>query len=193
MRANETINGSSTKYFYTGASGDINQTGWDNCGNGTVTLMFYANNTMGNTESAEISVFKDCIAPKITVMSPLESSSHVTAPIFDISLTDAQLDSAWYRFYYSTWSDPYPIIGSTGTINQTLWNSLSIGSYIIRFYANDTFGNLNYVDVNIEKKKQGDQNGGPSPGGIPGFDLIFITSIISLAVIYRRYNFKNKI
>ena len=57
-------------------------------------------------------------------------------------------------------------VGSTGIINQTLWDSMPEGVIIIQFYANDSYGRIGYVDIAIIKQ-------------LPkGFDLLeFLTSI----------------
>jgi len=41
--------------------------------------------------------------------------------------------------------------GLTGSINQALWNALAEGNVVIRFYANDSAGNMGFAEVTIRK------------------------------------------
>jgi len=49
------------KFIFTGTTGNINQTAWDGCSNGTVSIKFYANNSIGNTVYENIILCKGVI------------------------------------------------------------------------------------------------------------------------------------
>ncbi|GAG95284.1 unnamed protein product, partial [marine sediment metagenome] len=72
-----------------------------------------------------------------------------------------------------------------GILNQTLWNQLPNGYVTIRFYANDTLGNINFDEVIVVKASP---TANPPSGGIPGYNIIFLLGTISLitALIIRR-------
>ena len=69
-----------------------------------------------------------------------------------------------------------------GTINQAAWDALPNSLITVRFYANDTLGNISFVDVIIYKEV--------SDGGkkIPGYNLLFFIGsllvFIAIAYIY---------
>ncbi len=172
-----------TKHFYSEDWDYFNQEAWNACGNGTVNIRFYANNTAGNTAFMEIPVYKDCLGPFIEINLPTEDASFENAPSFDLSITDAQFDESWYCVWScNQWSKNYSFTGSTGSINQTLWNSICDGGLIIRFYANDTFGNLNYVDITVKKFVVSEEVA-HHDDGIPGYDFFLILCVISLTII----------
>jgi len=60
-----------------------------------------------------------------------------------------------------SWSINISFAGSTGTIQQALWDSMPNGVVIIRFYAEDTVGHIGFKDVNVTKDTTPlNQNGG---------------------------------
>ena len=76
--------------------------------------------------------------------------------------------------------------GLNGTINQVLWNALSEGNVIIRFYANDTLGRIGFQEDTVVKEISQ-----PIPPGIPGYNtllLIGIVSTISVIIVKKRLN-----
>ena len=90
-------NGSSwsENFFITELSGKINQTAWDFFGNGTVTLLFFINDTLGEyTMSSNRTVRKDIFLPLITI--DLEYLEHYPycnePPFFNINYTESNKD-----------------------------------------------------------------------------------------------------
>ena len=65
-----------------------------------------------------------------------------------------------------------------GTINQPLWDMLPEGNVTIRFYANDSIGNLNFQEITIVKAIPQ-----PSPLEIPGYNILFLVGIIVVMVV----------
>ena len=168
-------------------NGTISQTLWDTVSNGTVTWTFYANDSAGNIGFAEVTIRKDAYAPIITINNPQDSDIiGATAPNFDISIDEPDLDKTWYSLNGGT-----NIIFTefTGTINQDLWDALSDGNVIIRFYANDSAGNIGFQEVTVVKTISQ-----PSPPGIPGYNillLIGIASTITVIIVKKRLNHLN--
>ncbi|MFW9829017.1 MAG: DUF2341 domain-containing protein, partial [Candidatus Thorarchaeota archaeon] len=99
----------------------------------------------------ENKVLEDTSAPEITINSPNPNDFFGwNAPSYDLTVIDENLDSIWYSlnegFINSTSST-----AESGAIDQALWEAEGNGTLTIRFYANDTFGNINYEDVIVNK------------------------------------------
>ncbi|MHA2035057.1 MAG: hypothetical protein ACW98X_01405 [Promethearchaeota archaeon] len=140
-----TLNGGPTIYPFVGATGTINQTAWDALLNGTVTIRFYANDTFGNVNYQDIVVQKDILAPIITIISPTSNQlfTHVI-PQFNLTIIEGNMNISWYTT--DGGATNYTFTGTSGTIDLA---ALINGTITIRFYANDSFGNLGYSDVTI--------------------------------------------
>ncbi|MFX0032673.1 MAG: hypothetical protein ACFE9P_08405 [Candidatus Hermodarchaeota archaeon] len=156
-------------------NGSIYQTLWDTVGNGTVTIKFYANDTDGNIGIKEIKVRKDILGPIITIHDPTRDDEFYLAPVYELSMIEGNLDKIWYTL--DEGNTNISISSLVGIIDQELWEEISPGAVWIRFYANDTLGNLGWEDVFIYKIR--------SPqDGIPGEWLILIiTSFLGIAII----------
>jgi len=59
-----------SNYTFTGISGKINQEEWDVYENGTVSITFYVNNSLGKVGKKQVIIRKDIINPTITILSP---------------------------------------------------------------------------------------------------------------------------
>jgi len=82
------------------------------------------------------------------------------------------LDTTWYTLDNGLTNITFS--GLAGTISQIEWDKQSEGPLIIRFYANDTFGRINYQDVVVIKQN-------PSvPPGIPGYNLLILIGMLSV-------------
>ena len=145
-----TLNGSLVKYDFTGESGYISQTAWDTLGNGTIYIRFYANDTLGNNASREISVLKDIYPPNINIVTPtLYNLFGNNSPYFELSINDVNLNDTWYTLNGS--SVKYDFTGDSGYIDQTGWDILGNGTISIRFCANDSAINFAFKEVIVLK------------------------------------------
>jgi hypothetical protein len=127
-------------------NGTINQTEWDKLSNGTVTIVFYANDTAGNIGSASVTVRIDILAPSITINNPLDWDLFgLIAPSFNVFVNNSD-DTMWYSLDGGLINITFTL---NGTINQTEWDKLSNGTVTIVFYANDTMGNIGSVSVTV--------------------------------------------
>jgi len=133
------------------ASGVLNKTMWDALGNGTVTIRFYANDTAGNVSWKEVAVRKDIDPPSITINTPnLNDLFGAIAPDFDVTINDSSgISTQWYTIDGGVTN--YTFFGSTGTINQSAWNGQGNGTVTIRFYAEDSAGNIAWEEVTVRK------------------------------------------
>lgn len=137
-------------YSFTENTGLIDQTAWDNCDNGTVTIRFFANDTVGHLSYKSLVVFKDTITPSITIEAPKSNQLFGnTAPLFNVSVYEDNLNSTWYSL---NWGKNYSFSEMHGMINQDAWNNCLEGTVVIRFYVNDSAGNLAFDDVIVLKE-----------------------------------------
>jgi len=131
--------------------GFIEEEVWDEIGNGTVTIIFYANNTVGNLGTASVTVYKDIFSPIITINVPIMRQYFTTIPpAFDISIDKKELDSTWYTI--NKGSTKIYFVGLTGVINENLWLATPNGLVTITFYALDQDGYLGSKDVIVIKE-----------------------------------------
>lgn len=176
-----TLNGGAN-HPVTSNTGTINQGSWNALPEGSVSLEFYAEDTVGSSVSAGVNIEKDTQAPIIEILSPTSGQTfNETAPEFIVNITDPHLDKMWYTVNVSLANYTFT---SNGTINQAAWEALSEGTVTITFYANDTLGHESFeqVSINFEipssKKK-----------GIPGYDtylIIGVISVISVLILENR-------
>jgi hypothetical protein len=146
-----TIDNGVSNITFSGSTGTIDSTEWNQEGNGTVTIRFYANDTAGNIFWQEVTVRKDVETPSISINSPAANDLiGVSAPSYDVTISDSSgISSQWYTI--DSGNTNYTFFGSTGTINQAAWNGEGNGTVIIRFYANDTAGNVFWQEVTVRK------------------------------------------
>ncbi|MCJ7648258.1 MAG: hypothetical protein MUP85_06570, partial [Candidatus Lokiarchaeota archaeon] len=88
-------------------------------------------------------------APVIVINSPdLGDVFGVTAPSFDVTITDVYLVSMWYTLDGGLHNYTFT---ENGVINQSAWSQLPEGSVIITFYAKDILGNESFESVIVTK------------------------------------------
>ena len=153
--------------------------------NGTIIIRFYANDTINRITFTEVNVKKDSEDPIISIGSPTMNEVFEIPPAYEFTITEANLDKIWYSFEGGT--NKIFITGLIGVIELTLWNQLPNGYVTIRFYANDTLGNINFDEVIVVKDTPT-----PSPPlGIPGYNVFILLGVISLIaafIIKRKFN-----
>ncbi len=171
-----TIDNSLNNFSFT-SNDTINQSAWNLKLNGTVLIIFYANDTFGHTSSEELTVRKDIEAPQIQILVPSMNEIFQVAPAYEVSVVEGNLDMIWYTLNDA---EKYFIDSEfLGIINQGLWDALPNGYITIKFYANDSLGNLNFDEVIVVK----DTLTPPGNGGIPGYNLFVLLGIISLTAL----------
>ncbi len=146
-----TVDGRLNNYTFT-ENGTINQAAWGALPDGIVTIRFYANNTSGDIYFKQVNVIKDSSAPIINIISPTENEEFgVDAPSYIVEIMDTNLDTMWYAIFNGTYVSQNRTFTVNGTIDPTEWGALSDGTYTIRFFANNSLGNINFEDVNVIK------------------------------------------
>ncbi|MHA1105530.1 MAG: Loki-CTERM sorting domain-containing protein [Promethearchaeota archaeon] len=112
-------------------------------------VRFYANDTLGRLEFAEVTIRKDVTVPTININSPSPNELFETiAPSFNVEIGDANLDTMWYTLDNGLTNTTF---ATNETISQALWSVLPDGNVIIIFYANDSAGNIRFTELTIRK------------------------------------------
>ena len=176
-----TIDGGTTNYTFSGYTGTINQTAWDNEGTEVIILRFYANDSFGNIGSKDVIIWKDLVAPKIIIISPIPGETFGnTPPDFNISIIEDDLVvSTWYNI--ESIAGTFPFSGFTGNIHQDAWTDAPEGDITIIFHAIDRAGNIGTKIVTVIKSI-------PAPPAIPGYNVFLVITAISVlsAIIMRK-------
>ncbi|MFX1312550.1 MAG: hypothetical protein ACFFHD_08065 [Promethearchaeota archaeon] len=151
------LDGYQENYLVDEFFGVINQKAWNNFGNGTVTIRFYVNDTAGNIGVDNIIIRKDALIPNIIINSPVEYQEFGSnAPQFNLTIIEDKLNTCWYTLDGGLTNISF--FNNIGQIDQGTWEEIwksheNGGLITIRFYANDSAGNLGYQDVIIKIKK----------------------------------------
>lgn len=154
-----TLNNSLVKVFILD-NGTVDPGYWDTINHGLIPLTFYANDTSGNIGNSEILIYKDLLAPNITILGPhpeywqlnpqdtYPSYWKSNPPTFEL-LINEPVDRTWYTIDGGKHNITFT--GLKGTINQNIWGSMPDGEVTIIFYAEDLVGNIGYAEVTINK------------------------------------------
>lgn len=141
--------GNSSINFTVVTNGTLDFDLWDQLLNGTHELMFFANDSAGNFGSASVFIKKDILSPNISILEPfINDVFGYIAPAFQIDVSDGNLDKMWYTINDGVKNF---IFDKIGLIDQILWDNLTNGQVTIKFYANDTQGNINFIQITILK------------------------------------------
>ncbi len=120
-------------------------------------------------------------APMITINSPSSGSIFgVSAPSFDVTITDTTLVSMWYTMDGGINNYTFT---ENGKIDQSAWDILPKGSITITFYAIDIVGNEAFEEVSVIKNVPS----GLDPGAIITIVVISVVggvAVLSMAYIY---------
>lgn len=145
------------RYTLDSPKGILNQSAWQSCGNGTVSIKFYVNDSSGSLSMNEVIIRKDVSLPLITIHDPLNNQIFgVSSPEFNISIYDVDLDTSWYSLNET---GRYFFTGTTGKVSQSVWDLYEDNIIKITFYANNSAGSVahsvvyvrKYLDININK------------------------------------------
>ncbi len=175
--------GSSPVLNYISASFDItvNSEAWVAQPNGSVTIMLHANDFMGNESNVSLVIHRDIIAPLITVWEPLDGATYYNdPPNWNISVSEGNLASVWVEVQTRDGSVNYTLPSWTGTLPMDLWDRVPFGQWPVKFWANDSVGNVASVDISIWKVS--------TKGGIPGYPVgwIVLISLSGILFLMRR-------
>lgn len=174
------LDGGLTNHSFT-LNGSISELLWDALPSAPVTITFYADDIAGNVGSASVLVDKDLDDPVITITSPENNLETTPAPSFDLTIVERNLDTIWYTLDDGITNT---ICGTSGTIDQTVWDNLADGTYTLKFSANDTVGHLGSSEVTVIKI--------PSTPDIPSYDTLLLTSITLIGITVIIWKFRRR-
>jgi len=176
MLYNQTWN--SLNYSFNELTGRINQTAWDEFWNGSVTIRFYANDTLNHLGFSEVSVRKNIFAPIITIVSPENNDLFgIEAPNITLHKSGLELNTTWYTLDYGATN--YTFFGLNVVINQAAWGDYGFGDVIITFYINNSLGKIGFDVITLEKD--------PDP---PELNITFINPISNNSHYYKEPTFR---
>ncbi|TFF90743.1 MAG: hypothetical protein EU548_01460 [Promethearchaeota archaeon] len=138
-------------------NGYIDKFVWKIIGNGTLTIKIFANDTLGNIGFGEIILRKDIYLPKIHIFKPESNKLFgLISPSlsdFDVVFEDKYgIDSKWFKLY----NDPYKSMNYSwnGYIDQIIWNDIPNGTITIKFFCNNSIGNIGTNEIYIRKETE---------------------------------------
>jgi len=137
------LDGGTTNIIFSGLTGTVNQTEWDKKGDGTVTISFYGNNTLGNEGYAEVTVRKDTIAPTSLISYIVHKEPNIVnkSTTFTLTADDGSASGVSvirYKINESNWfeySTPFDLAQST------------YGDILISYQAIDEVGNIEVINT----------------------------------------------
>jgi len=167
-----TLDGGTTNILFTGFAGTIDQTEWEKkSSSGSVTIMFYANDTSGLLGFEQVIIYKDIDAPSSQLVFIPHSGTNVvnTSTIFTITDEDglgSGVSVIRYKINDSAWID------YTGGFDLT---GYAYGYYDISYYAIDEVGNIESVNsIIVELVEIPSEQAPPIP-----IEVIILISVIS--------------
>ena len=103
-----------------------------------------------NAGDDTISILRWDLNPEFIINSPNDNQLFGNiAPSFNLTIVDDNLDTTWYSIDGGLIN--YTFVGTTGIIDQGAWNIRPNGTVIIRFYINDSAGNVEFNEVTVRK------------------------------------------
>ena len=133
---------------------EIEQNLWDEIGNGTVIITFFANDSIGRSSYQNVTLRKDVLNPIITINKPIENDlfgiKSPSADEFNITFEDPNsIDYKWYMLSNETYNTDNHTWN--GYIEQQFWDEIFNGTVNIKIYANDSVGNIGFADISVQK------------------------------------------
>ncbi|MFX1267285.1 MAG: hypothetical protein ACFFAK_04920, partial [Promethearchaeota archaeon] len=138
----------SSYYFISVFSGMINQSAWDLFADGTLTIRFYANDSLNNINYFDRIVRKNTIDPIINIDDPHDYELFgQQSPNITIYKSGIEIDTTWYTLNYLN----HTFSGLNIQLDQNAWSAIGNGTVLIKFYINDSAGNLGYDEIILRK------------------------------------------
>lgn len=155
-------------------NGYIEQQFWNDFFNGTIKIIIFSNDSVGNIGFVEISIEKDVTFPILVIHSPEEGDVFRSeAPSFNITVIEKNFLSSWYSLDRGVTN--FSITDNLGNFNQTAWNNAPSGDVIITFYVSDKVGNIAFKEISVTKSIP--------ETTIPGYNLALIIAVVGIIYI----------
>ncbi|MHA2394385.1 MAG: right-handed parallel beta-helix repeat-containing protein, partial [Promethearchaeota archaeon] len=114
-----------------------------------VTLIFYANDTLGHLNSSQVVINKLTPILIIDIISPTSDQLFDSdAPDFIIEVGGGSVDVMWYTIDNGLNNFTFT---ANETINQAAWISMPDGVVTIKFYVNNTLGTIFSNEISVNK------------------------------------------
>ena len=181
---NGTVTTTNEYISYTpGTNVSISQTVWDEVGNGTVTITFYASDDLGYVGSYSIDVRKDLAPPTFSVTDPLTDSTKAISDRNYVLSLGSGIVGVWYSIEDGENHYVTSVIGNFDKTDwEEAWNATPYGEYFtITFNAIDDLGNVASVEIRIYTDK-------PKPK-IPfgnSFMIFGLVAIVAISILVKR-------
>jgi len=124
---------------------------WSGLSEGIFFVDIFAEDSLGNiNDPIRLTLYKDTVEPEIDIILPQPNDIYgEIAPSFTISVIEDHLNTTWYILIGE--STIIQFTGLDGTIDQTTWDLFENVTVTIRFYANDTAGNMGFKEITVQK------------------------------------------
>ena len=143
-----TIDGGIMNFTFSGLTGTVSQTVWDDKGTELMTLRFYANDSLGHVGFNDVQIWKDLVKPIITINSPVPNQlCGIDGPTFSLTIDEPNLQQK----KYSLNGGQNITFTTENRFSQAEWDKVGNGTVLITFYAIDKVGNINSSDVVVRK------------------------------------------
>jgi len=132
----------------------LNKSIWNHFSDeGVFYLYIYAKDTNSNVDNKILKLYKDVKVPIITLTGINEFDLFKNSPPnINVNVIDKYLNTIWYSLENES---GIPLVYSwQGSITQEAWDSVDNGIVTIKFYANDTAGNVGSKSIRVRKNME---------------------------------------
>jgi len=183
------LDGGLHNHTFTGQIVTVTKAVWITVPDGTVTVTVYLRNLAGAIGTDSRNLQKQTSSPSITIKEPFDDDEFSSeAPDYEIEASGLDEDSViWYII---NGDEKYIVENFIGTIDQDAWDALPDGQITIMFYVNNTWGNVEFDVVYIQKDTE------EVPWWEEFWEVILgviaaILALLGLGFLVRRYGIKN--
>ncbi|GAI76284.1 unnamed protein product, partial [marine sediment metagenome] len=140
----------SDPYIVNSLTGTIDQILWESLNNATIEIIFFMNDSLGNINIQSVEVYKNYKYPIIDIITPIPSYVCGTlAPNYIISIYSlGDINHIWYSLNEGP---NFTVSSLMGILNQSLWADCGNGTVSLKFYANNSLGNIGSTEVIIQR------------------------------------------
>jgi len=140
------VTGNATQIIISNPNNTLNaldQYIWADLAEGMFQISIYANDSFGHINNSIIlTLYKDTLAPEITVNLPLNETYIGVAPTINVTYTDMYNESLWYTVTGNS-TQIFLANNTDVQLDQYIWAGLADGAFQIFIFANDSAGNIN--------------------------------------------------
>nr|MDO8083315.1 hypothetical protein [Candidatus Sigynarchaeum springense] len=147
---NDGGSGVSSRYYKIGSSSYVLYAAPFNLGtyaNGTYTIQYYSVDNVGNTEAPKSIIIRlDIEGPVVTISNPKNQTYGTSTISITLVSTSPDFNKSWYSIWYT---NNGTLVVSNRTWTTGLEETLEDGSFRIRAWGNDTYGNVKQSAIDV--------------------------------------------